>query len=206
MSKIFKPFVSIDLETSGLVKCRPYILEIGAHFEDFGYFDKRDSSKNIFNVKIDNGELDPKRCEPIAMEMNSELIRMIKDGDESDGAKIVSLEEGKRLFTEWLAGLLDLVKKEKMLCGNADYFKLTPAGKNYGSFDALIFDQWEFELDKFLSHRILDPGPLYYLDFGYIPNLDQIQQIRGLPKVKHTAIDDALAVSSAIFAKAIKVM
>ena len=54
MSKIFKPFVSIDIETTGLVKDNPYILEIGAHFEDFGYFNKRDPSKNTFNVKIDN--------------------------------------------------------------------------------------------------------------------------------------------------------
>ena len=201
MNKIFKPFVSIDIETSGLVACEPYILEIGAHFEDFGYFNKRESSKNKFNVKIDNGILKSEKCQKVAMEINEQLLGMIRDKDESDGAPVVTLEVAKKLFREWLYELHELVKKEKLLCNNPEYFKLTPAGKNFGSFDSLIFNQWQFGLDDYISHRVLDPGPLYYLDFGFVPNLDQIQELRGLGKVKHMALDDALAVSGSIVAK-----
>ena len=201
MKKVFGPFVSLDIETTGLKDINPYIIEIGAHFEDFGYFNKRDSKLNTFAVKVDNGVLDEKRCGEFAMNLNKDLLDMIKNKDESDGIKILSLLEAKKQLHDWLQGIFELVKKESIFGGKSDYFKLTPAGKNFGGFDAVIFDQNNFELDKFLGHRVLDPGPLYYLDFGYVPNLNQIQKLNNMSQINHRALDDAKAVSSAISLK-----
>lgn len=199
MSIIFQPFLSIDIETSGLVKDNPYILEIGAHFEDFGFFGKkRDPKENIFHLCIDNGELSPKRCSKVAMEINAELLKKIKENDESDSVRIVNLEQAKKEFRDFIIGLNKLLSKEKIFGYDPTKFKIQPGGKNFGGFDSVIFNQNNFELDELLHHRVVDPGPMYYTDFGFIPSLDQINKKLGRGKVTHIAIDDAMDVSFAV--------
>ena len=70
---VFRPYISMDIETTGLTECNPYILEIGIYFEDYGYFGLEEKDK-CFRLLIDNGELDQERCQPIAMDMNEELL------------------------------------------------------------------------------------------------------------------------------------
>lgn len=72
---LFHPFVSIDTETTGLLKENPYVLEIGAVFEHFGYFD---DLKMEFNVLVDNGDLDPARCGEFAMNLNKGILETIR--------------------------------------------------------------------------------------------------------------------------------
>ena len=73
---IFRPYLSIDTETTGLKECNPYILEIGIVFEDFGFFNLKKEEKE-FNVLINNGTLDPNRTQPIAMDMNAKILDLI---------------------------------------------------------------------------------------------------------------------------------
>jgi hypothetical protein len=72
----YRPFLIIDVKTTGLLDCNPYLLEICLRFEDFGYFGDKETKE--LRLQINNGILDPERCQAKAMEMNQGLLKNLK--------------------------------------------------------------------------------------------------------------------------------
>ena len=74
---------------------------------------------------------------------------------------------------------------------------LTPAGKNFASFDRQFLKRLpRFEQVVKLSHRTIDPAILFFrLDDDRLPDSKTCYERAGLDnKVAHTAVEDALAV------------
>ena len=89
-------------------------------------------------------------------------------------------------FADWLKG-----------CGWDGTTSLTPAGKNFASFDRQFLKRLpRFEQVVKLSHRTIDPAILFFrLDDDKLPDSKTCYERAGLDgKVAHTAVEDALAV------------
>jgi len=72
--------------------------------------------------------------------------------------------------------------------------KITPAGKNFASFDRSFLKLCGF--DKFFHHRTLDPAPLFWRpEDEKLPDSKTCMERAGLDgSVAHTAVADAVAV------------
>jgi DNA polymerase III epsilon subunit-like protein len=177
------PYISLDLETTGLVHENPQILQIGAVFNTF----EKDKLPNVFNVIVDNGnEL---HGNPYALSMNKWILDMILNSRKGISTKIsvISLEIAKIAWTQWLEFCQEKTGQKH----------LTVAGKNVAGFDIPILSQNGFDVSKF-RHRVIDPGSMYFTDFGYVPSLDEIAKLLNLQEVSHNALDDAFMVDRAI--------
>lgn len=185
MNTIIKPFISLDIETTGLKRVNPYVLEIGMIFEDLGYF----GSNMRLDIIVDNGELDPKRCEENAMAMNKRVFDAIKNKQDN----VFSLEEAQLKFKQFINQCYSLMQTDET------YFrgKLQFAGKNVGPFDMAILEDNDFDLSR-MCHRAIDVGSLYLSDFGEVPSFAQVLKKLGLEKVDHIAINDAEKAAYAI--------
>ncbi len=77
---------------------------------------------------------------------------------------------------------------------------ITPAGKNFGSFDLNFLRKFPGMEDLF-GHRVLDPGSMYFdpaVD-QKIPDLRTCLRRAGIDKpIAHTALEDALDVVSVL--------
>ena len=78
-----------------------------------------------------------------------------------------------------------------------EFGKLSVAGKNVAGFDLPILKMNGFDTSQF-NHRCIDPGSLYFTEFGYVPNLGQINELTGRHAVMHDALVDAMDVVVAI--------
>jgi hypothetical protein len=82
-------------------------------------------------------------------------------------------------------------------CGWDVSMAVTPAGKNFASFDRQFLKRLpDFENKVRLHHRTLDPATLFWLRVDeQLPDSKTCYQRAGMdPKVAHTALEDALAV------------
>jgi hypothetical protein len=82
-------------------------------------------------------------------------------------------------------------------CGWDGQTALTPAGKNFASFDRQFLKRLpRFEQVVKLSHRTLDPAVLFWqVADEKLPDSKTCYERAGLDnKVAHTAVEDALAV------------
>ncbi len=167
------PYVSIDIETTGLDPETCQILEIGAVWEDWTTPIEK---LKTFRALIGHDEY---RGQPYALAMNSKLLY------ELAGTSI--LLTPRRVvghLCRWLAG-----------CG-WDGKSITPAGKNFGSFDLQFLKKLP-GFDIPFRHRAIDPGMLYFQPWidGAIPSTSQCYSRAGISEdVAHTAVADALGV------------
>ena len=197
------PYISLDIETTGLPHEDPQVLQLASIVEDWKLpIDELDS----FNVIIDNG--DQLRGNPYALNLNNWIIkkilkerkhkreyfkdngsewipslRVMRECIKRDDIMVVTLEEAVLLHSLWLEDMKDkhprLTEKGRIYLG----------GKNVGSFDIPILEKEGFE--NCYTHRCVDPAMLYFKDFGFVPSLDDISELLDLPKVSHDALDDA---------------
>ena len=82
-------------------------------------------------------------------------------------------------------------------CGWDTSKAVTPAGKNFASFDRQFLKRLpEFQNKVRLHHRTLDPAMLFWLAADErLPDSKTCYERAGMdPKVAHTALEDALAV------------
>lgn len=179
----FYPYLSVDIETSGLPDENPEILQLAATFDDLrSDFD----SLLRFNCIIDPGPILTGNL--YALSLNNWILKEILKHRQGKYTKIpvLSLEQAISDFT-WF------VDRCKRYAGLKAKTRLTLAGKNAAGFDVPILKENGFDelINKNFTHRVLDPGSLYLPQFGKVPNLDEISEFCGLGKVTHDAQDDA---------------
>lgn len=195
-----RPYIAIDLETSGLDRKLSEVLELGYCFEDFkGPIAQLPKASLI--TQWDKLEY----AEPVALKMNARLIEAQCNKDVqkfSPGEAFGLLFEATR-FAAKAASQWDEAKQWKP--SNKVYY----AGKNVASFDIPMVTNYfarknidEKLMKEWLSYihyKVIDPGSMFYAHFGgYIPGLDEINKLTGRTAVNHHAIDDALDVVYAV--------
>lgn len=170
------PYVSIDIETTGLDPEKHQILEFAAVFDDWWTFPI--SYMPTFHRIIKHDTI---VGQPYALSMHSELLRKI--ADPPPDASICTIDELAADFAEWLVDV-DWPIEER----------ITAAGKNFAGFDYQFLKQYSF--DHFFHHRTLDPAILYWQpEDTVLPDLQTCMKRAGLDGlVMHNALDDAFAV------------
>jgi len=170
-------YVSIDIETTGLNPETCQILEIGAVWEDW--------TKPIHELPVYHRLVYHKeyRGSAYALAMNANLLRHLSGQREPWWRDLDQVADD---FAAWLTE-----------CGWDGKAALTPAGKNFASFDRQFLKRLpRFEQVVKLSHRTLDPAVLWWrAEDDKLPDSKTCYERAGLDnKVAHTAVEDALAV------------
>jgi len=172
------PYVSIDIETTGLNPENCQVLEIGAVIDD-GTTPIEDCP--TFHRYVDHGLI---LGEPFAVSMHPTILR-----------RIATHEEGYTYLQPWEVAtrFCDFLKKNGL---DPENEKIVVAGKNYASFDARFLSKitsWDKHVQ--VHHRILDPAALYWrpeIDGVGLPNTKTCMERAGINgEVAHTAIEDA---------------
>jgi len=171
------PYVSIDIETTGLDPETCQILEIGAVWDDW--------TKPIRELPVYHRLVYYKeyRGSAYALALNANLLRHLSGRREPWWRDPGQVADD---FAAWLKG-----------CGWDGRAALTPAGKNFASFDRQFLKRLpRFEQVVKLHHRTLDPAVLYLRpEDERLPDSKTCYERAGLDgKVAHTAVEDALAV------------
>lgn len=171
------PYVSIDIETTGLDPETCQVLEVGAIFEDW----KSPIDKLLeFRMILRHSEI---RGQAFALVLNAKLLKLIANPP-FDYMFCQPYELGRHL-ANWVR-----------TCG-LDPMHLTVAGKNFASFDMQFLKRLpDFNSSVNFKHRVLDPAILYWqFDDEALPGSATCYQRAGLDsKVVHTAVEDARAV------------
>jgi DNA polymerase III epsilon subunit-like protein len=182
-SRIKMPYVSIDLETTGLNPDYCQLLEIGAVYDDgFKFVDEL----SVFHkyVYSPNGRY---TGEPFALQMNAKILKRLSSisGADKQNKVCVRPDEVAECFRQWLIEA----------CGWDGKTCLTPAGKNFASFDKQFLDRLPGWTEKVkLNHRTLDPAMLWWnpLTDDRLPGSQECMDRAGLKgTVAHTAVEDA---------------
>jgi len=171
------PYVSIDIETTGLDPETCQILEIGAVWDDWT---KPIDELRTYRRLVVHSEY---RGNAYALALNAALLKRLSGEREP---WFLDPEQVADDFATWLKG-----------CGWDGRTGLTPAGKNFASFDRQFLKRLpRFEEVVKLHHRTLDPAVLFLRpDDEKLPDSKTCYERAGLDnKVAHTAVEDALAV------------
>ena len=202
-----RPYVSIDIETTG-ISDRSHIIEIGAVYEDW-VTPVAELPRTRIPVAWNFFEY----AEPYALFLNAKLIEDIARN------RIESFSPGNA--ASHLLTFLNLCHTnishwdtenglDKQLKGKIQF-----AGKNVAGFDIpklqLFFEAlspgkpataankgtpgfFTSAFNAVKMHRSIDTGSVYFTEFGYVPNLTQINTVNRRSEVAHTAIEDAIDV------------
>jgi oligoribonuclease (3'-5' exoribonuclease) len=177
----FKPYISIDIETSGLNIQKSKVLEIGAVYDD-GI--KNISDLDVYSVIIDWPFLD--WAEIPALVLNKDLL-----------VDIYNKKGNCKSPNDAFQGLINFIDKFKQNT------KIQIAGKNVGSFDIPILlnnmsPEQSIKFKSMIQHRTIDVGSIYFHKFGYNASLDEINKYIDYKPVSHKALEDAINVVYAI--------
>lgn len=202
------PYVSIDLETTGLDDEFCQILEIGAVFDNWTKpVEELPTFHRIVTHETIIGQ-------PYALSMHPHLLRLIAEqpliehcptcgwnvqGSRDNGYCRACGWTGSRrdpvfcTINELADQFADWMFRE---CGwilSADN-KITAAGKNFASFDLGFLKPCGFR--EFFKRRVLDPAPLFWQpEDDKLPDSKTCMERAGIDgKVAHTAVADAVAV------------
>ena len=171
-------YVSLDLETTGVLEQDPdNILQISMIVEDTKNIKPLEELPHftaLINRRTFSGE-------SYALSLNSWIFDILSGRVDNPGYLV--LDE-----REWVSKAVSFLNKHF----DPDDGKIVFAGKNVGMFDAQFMPM---RLKKRISHRILDPGPMF-VDWDKDdkpPGLGLVKERVGLEsEVTHDAYDDAL--------------
>jgi DNA polymerase III epsilon subunit-like protein len=179
------PYVSIDLETTGLNPWSCQILEMAAIVENW----KTDLDLlPTFHVYIVHEAI---IGEVTALHMNAEIIKILAEGrDKHPLSTFLKPEEVMPKFAEFLK------------VSGVDPKHVTAAGKNFAGFDKpflkRLMENWTDREDPVhFKHRVIDPAVLYWKpdEDDCLPSMQKCVERAGIPKrVSHRAVDDAQTV------------
>lgn len=185
-----RPYVSIDIETTGIAD-ESHILQIAAVFDDL-----KSPISQLKRIDIPIMWDKITYSEPYALGMNAELFKKMMDKD----FKTYTPSSAKYALLNFLRE----VQKDIGVDEKNNFQKLIIAGKNVASFDIpKITDFMESSSDhktfqSLLHYKTLDVGSLYYDVFGDNVSLSKINSLTNRPAVSHNALDDALDVVYAV--------
>jgi oligoribonuclease (3'-5' exoribonuclease) len=166
------PYISIDIETTGLDTERHQVLEIGAVYNQQGV-DVMDCQ--CFQVLVDPGEI---VGTPYALNMNARITARLAKGE--GDPPIVAM----RKLMVWVAGIKDRLGIER--------FHLI--GKGIGKFDYQFLKRipgWE---ESYFSHRHLEVGSIFSTPEGISGQSDLLSAVAAEAKIEgspHEALYDA---------------
>ena len=175
------PYVSIDIETTGLNPENCQILEIGAVIDDGTTPIEKCPT---FHCYVDHGLI---LGEPFAVSMHATILR-----------RIATHEGGYTYLQPWEVAtrFCDFLKEHGL---DPENEKIIAAGKNFASFDARFLSKltnWDKHVKT--HHRILDPAALYWqpeIDGAQLPDTQTCMERADIPgEVAHTAVEDAQVV------------
>jgi DNA polymerase III epsilon subunit-like protein len=187
----YAPYVSIDIETTGLDESYCQVIEIGMVVET-------DWRTPIDKLPSCSFLVDPGRIvgEPFALQMNAQILREIEKC-RRNGGNYTDTESAVQVMFTFLKHYVDYKQAQ---------LHFVVAGKNYGSFDARFLERlpnWKGWMKP--NHRPLDPGCMYFdprIDVN-VPSTAECMARAGLdPDVKHRAEEDARNVVRLIRRKA----
>lgn len=181
------PYLSIDLETTGLVPESHQILQVGAVWDDGGKFE--DLKKVNFLISREENY----QGQAYALQMNAHILKQLAFNSPDKGVIILDRIQAIHFFNEFVTK-----------CAGDDRNKIYVAGKNAAGFDIPFLKWGGFCVERFM-HRVIDPGSLYLPDFDHIPTMTELANHLDLGIVTHDALDDALLVVKTIRAKCSKV-
>jgi oligoribonuclease (3'-5' exoribonuclease) len=185
-------YLSVDIETTGLDPETRQILEIGAVYDDWTK-PMRDLPR--FHCYVVHKDI---LGDPYALALNADTLRQFA-GFQQDCKNQPSLT---RPVTAWPKFLQpkEVAEAMAMWFGQLGFElnkSVTPAGKNFASFDRQFLKRLpDFEKKVRLSHRTFDPAPYFVLPTDdKLPDTKTCYERAGMnPKVAHTALEDALSV------------
>lgn len=181
---IAPPYVSIDIETTGLPWTWCQILEVGAVIDDW-----RSPLDQLprFHCYIVHDRI---VGEPYALSMNAAILKRIADREKPENREY-------RFFTPaaTVSGLRSFINTA--FADLPDDTPVVAAGKNYARFDERFLNQLPGFSDIKMLHRSIDPGMRYW-----DPRIDKVPPDTKTclnragfdTDVKHDAINDALDV------------
>jgi DNA polymerase III epsilon subunit-like protein len=183
-SIIKMPYVSIDLETTGLDPQECQILQLGAVYDD-GKHDVADLPTFCAYVSHERYT-----GQPYALALNAAILKRLSGATAEDYARgtIMRPDDVAGAFRSWLMNH----------CGWDGKASLTPAGKNFASFDKGFLEMlcdWKENVN--LSHRCIDPATYYWKPESddKLPDSKTCMERAGIGNlVAHTAVEDALMV------------
>jgi len=191
-----QPYISIDLETTGLNLGKSQILQIAAIYDDGTTLVDKLITLNIYiNQQITYVELDA-----LVMHEKTKIFSKIQEANKAKESKKI----GPAIDT-----FLDFIDVCRTPNGFGSKYKMTLGGKNASTYDIPVLKNWmsEEQLERFnelVYHSVIDVGSIYFQDFGRIPSLTeilkQLQISHGITReeVTHNALYDALDVVTAI--------
>jgi hypothetical protein len=193
------PYVSVDLETTGLPEEEAQILQISLVVE--GCRNVPVNSLSHATFFIDNGAI--LTGNHYALSLNKWILDEILKHRQKKPTMhpVLTISEAQEMFKNSVKGVLDSInieRKEKKL---KSLTRLQMAGKNVAGFDIPMLKGNGFDVSLF-THRVIDPGPMFFHIFGYVPSLDEIKQKYSdrfdVAGVTHDAYQDALDVVTSI--------
>lgn len=200
MAKI-RPYVALDIETTGLDVNRSHVLQIAAVLDD-GVKPIEELERIIVFVKNDPiiyGEL-------YALGMNGWIFEEIKKSIDGETPKypVANLEQAIAVV-EGFMNHAATKAYDFQVSQNSDKPRreVQVAGKNVGQFDLEILKRQAILVGKpdalkSVSHRTIDVGAVYFDMYGRNPGLNTINKVTGRSEVSHDALSDCLDVVQAI--------
>jgi oligoribonuclease len=181
-----RPYVSIDIETTGLNPETCQILEIGAILDDW-----KTPVEHLprFHCYVVHKQI---KGEAYALAMNAEILRRIAEPRKYPEYLFLAASFVGERFAEWLQSV-NIDPKDKVLA----------AGKNFAGFDLQFFNKLGENYAPFkdyvtFKHRVIDPGSMFFdpvIDLDGPPDSKTCMARCGLGgDVAHTALEDAEAV------------
>jgi len=177
------PYVSIDLETTGLDHTWCQILEVGAVVDDWKSPLDQLARFHCYVVH------DRVTGEPYALAMNAAILKRIADRAKPENRDYAFIPPSQVMHC-----------LKRFLQGNGllqDGLQTVAAGKNFARFDDRFLEKLDGYRDLNLLHRCIDPGMFYWdpTRDKKPPSTEECLRRAGLPAdVKHDAINDALDV------------
>lgn len=177
-----EPYVSVDIETTGIDHDYCQVIEIGAVIDN--WVTPLDQLPRFHCYVVHDRIVG----EPFALAMNAEILRRIanRNKKENEAYTFLTPEYVAPLFQEWL---------DWNGYGRGQAF--TPAGKNFSGFDRQFLKKLpDFECVK-IVHRAIDPAMMFWNpDKDKEPPSSKTCMERSAidGEVAHTALEDALAI------------
>lgn len=203
-----RPYVALDLETTGLDTSKSQILQIAAILDN-GKDVVQQLPKFVVFVKNDLITYG----EPFALGMNAWIFNEIHRSLTKQETKypVASLEQALVSLRHFLIDAARGAKAWDEANGkDKPKEQVQIAGKNVAGFDIPLLlnqaDQIRFdpiaslgeEIKAYIEHRTIDVGAMFYGEFGRNAGLNTINKLTGRTEVSHDALDDCLDVVHAI--------